>query len=112
LPYGCGIIVFTTTGPVLPLDEARHQLGELQEIGNAKHRAPLPDDDLWIGCDDVGPLRRHRAKVLLVEAQKEPPPVPVVPLTDADELPPAEWVKRVGHAHKARARVRRACSSW
>jgi hypothetical protein len=49
--------------------------------------------------------------VVVVLAQQEPRPVPVVSLADADELPSAERVKWVGHAHKARARVRTACSS-
>jgi hypothetical protein len=106
------VISLTIAGPALLLDEARHQVGKLQEIGNPNKRATLADDGLWIGCDDVGPLPRHRANVILVDAQEEPRPVPVIPLADADELPSAKGMERVGHAHKARPRVRRTCSSW
>jgi len=111
-PYIRGIIPFAQLSPALLFDEARYQVGKLQEIGHPEHRAALAEDDIWIGCDDVGPLPRHRANVILADAQQEPSPVPVAPLTDADELPSAERVERVGHAHKARACVRRACSSW
>jgi len=106
------MILFTPLSPVLLLDEARDQVGELQEISNSEQRAPLADDGFWIGCDHVGPLTRHRADLIVIDAQEEPRPVPVVPFADADELPSAERVEGVGHAHKARARVRRACNSW
>jgi hypothetical protein len=111
LAYIRGIILFTRLSLAFLLDKVRHQVGKLQEIGHAEHPATLADDDLRIGCDGVGPLRRHGAHVLLVNAQQEPRPVPVVPLANADELPPAERVERVGHPHKARRRVRSGCSS-
>jgi hypothetical protein len=111
LPYSCGIVCLTPLRPRPLFDEARHQVGKLQEIGHPEQRATLADDDLWIGCDDVGPLPRHRANLILVNAQQQPRAVPVVALTNADELPSRERVERVRHAHKARARVRRACSS-
>ena len=97
--------------PPLLVDKSCHQIGEPHEISNPENCATLAEDDLWIGRNDVGPLPRHRAHAILVEAQQEPRPVAVVPLADADELPSAERVERVSHAHKARARVRRACSS-
>jgi hypothetical protein len=106
-----GIISFAWMRPALLFDEARHQTGKLQEIGHPEHRAALAEDDLWSGRHDVGPLPRHQANVILVDAQHESSPVPVVPLTQADELLPGERVERVGHAHKARSRERRACSS-
>jgi len=112
LAYIGGVIQLTLCGPTLPFDEARHQIGKLQEIGKPDQRTTFADDDLWVGRDDVGPLPRHRADVILVDAQQQPHPVPVVPLAYADELPSAERVEGVGHPHKARARVRRACSSW
>ena len=107
----CGILSFTLVGPALLFDEPRYQVGKLQQISHSKRRATLADHDLWIGCDHIGPLPWHRADVVVVHTQQEPRPVPVVSLADADELPFAERVKWVGHAHKARARVRRACSS-
>lgn len=109
--YSRGIVPFTRLSPALLLDEARHQAGKLQEIGHAKHPAALAEDDLGIGRHGVGPLPRHGAHVLLIDAQQEPRPVPVVPLADADELPSAERVERVRHPHKTRRRVRSGCSS-
>jgi hypothetical protein len=108
----CGVISFTRLSPARLLDQLRHQAGKLQEIGYPEQRATLAEDDLWIRRADVGPLPRHRADVILVDTQQEPRPVPVVPLANADELPSAERVERVSHAHKALTRVRRACSSW
>lgn len=110
-PYTRGMILFAPLSPLLLFDEARHQAGKLQEIGHSEHPAAPAEDDLWIGCDDVGPLPRHRADAILVDAQQEPRPVPGVPLADADELPSAERVEWVGHAHKARICMRRGCSS-
>jgi hypothetical protein len=109
--YICGVISFTRLSPALLLDEARHQASKLEEVGCPEQRAALAEDDLWIGRDDVGPLPRHRADVILVDTQQEPRPVPVVPLADADELLPGERVERVGHAHKTLTCVRRAYSS-
>lgn len=111
LPYMCGVFGFTTVRSATLLDQSGHQVGQLQEIGDPEQRAALAQDDLWIGRDDVGPLPWYRANVVLVDAQQEPRPVPVVPLTDTDELPSIERVEGVGHAHKARAHVRTACSS-
>ncbi len=109
-PYIRGIISFARMSSALLLDEARHQAGKLQKIGHPEHRAALAEDDLWSGCHDVGPLLRHRANVILVDAQQESSPVPVVPLADADKLLAGKRVERVGHAHKARTRERGASS--
>ena len=110
-PYMCGIICFARLSLALLLDEERHQGGELDEIGHTEHRAAPAKDELRIGGDDVGPLPRHRADAVLVDAQQEPRPIPVVSLAQADELPPAERVERVGHPHKARISLRKGCSS-
>ena len=96
---------------MLLFDEAPHQLGKLQQIGHPEQPAASTDDDLWIGCDDVGPLRWHRGDVVLVDTEQKPCSVPVVPLANTDELPSVERVEWVGHAHKARSLIRRACSS-
>jgi hypothetical protein len=92
-------------------DEARHQRGQLHQIRDSEQRPALADGDLWIRRREVGPRPRHRANVIRVDLQQETPPVPVVPFADADQLLSAERVERVGHAHKARVYVRRACSS-
>lgn len=111
-PYTRGVIIFTGMASTLLLDEPPHQLGKLQEIGNAERPAPLADDDLWIGCNDVGPLPWHRADVVLIGTEQKPCPVSVVPLADADELSSVERVEWMGHAHKTCTWIRRACSSW
>ncbi len=110
--YMCGVIVFTYLTPAPFLDQPRYQVGEFDEIGNPTQRAASPKDKLWIRRHQVGPLLRHRANLIFVDAQQEPGPVPVVPLADARELPSAERVERVGHAHKARLRIRNACTSF
>jgi len=106
-----GPIVGHFLSPALLLNEMRHQVGKLQEIGHAEHPAALAEDDLGIGRDGVGPLPRYRAHTPLVDTQQEPRPVPVVPLAHADELPSTERVERVGHPHKVRGCGRRGCSS-
>ncbi len=111
LLYRTGIICFTFLGTLFLLDEVRDQFGELQEVGNPDWRAPPTDDDFWIRCHDVGPLTRHRADLVFVNSQEKTRPVPVVTLTDADELPSLERMERMSDAHKTRPCVRRACSS-
>lgn len=59
LLYSCGVISITHVGLALLFDKPRHQGGKLQEISDPEQRAAFADDELWIGCDDVGPLRRH-----------------------------------------------------
>ena len=92
-------------------DASRHQVRERQEIGDANQRAAPAQDDLGIRGDEVGPLARHRADAIPLDAQQQPRAVPVVALADARELPSAERVEGVRHEHKARAHLRRACSS-
>jgi hypothetical protein len=111
LPYIGGVISFTLTASALLFDETRHQVGKLQQIGNPQPPPSLAEDDLWVRCHDIRPRLRHRADLILLDAQQEPLPVPVVPLTNADKLPSGERVERVHHAHKARAPIRRARSS-
>jgi len=111
-PSICGIIYITHLRPALLFDQARHQAGELEQIGDTEQPPALPDDDLGLGADDVGPLPWHRAELTVVDAQQQPRPVPDVPLADADEPLSAQGMERVGHAHKMRARVRSGCSSW
>jgi hypothetical protein len=90
-------------------DESLHQLGKLHQICDAQDRTTLAEGALWSGRHNIGPLRRHRAYGLVVDAQHEPRAVPVVPLGDADKLPSAERVKWVRHAHKTRRSDGRAC---
>jgi len=65
----CGVFCFTFLGRVLLSHVSLHQFGKLQEIGQPEQRTTPADDDLWIGGDDVGPLPRYRADVIVVDAQ-------------------------------------------
>jgi hypothetical protein len=62
----------------------------------------LPHDNFGIRENHVGPLRRNRANGAVVDAQQNSLAGPVIALTDADELPATEWVKRMGYADKLR----------
>ena len=109
-PYDCGIIDFTRSSSALLSDQALHQLGEPQKIRHTDDPPTLPDHNLRIGGDHVGPVPRHRAHAILVDAQQEPLAITVVSLADANELLSAERMKRVRHAHKMRCRVGKACT--
>jgi hypothetical protein len=109
LGYTSGVFCFTGAGPPFLPYESRHQVGELQKICHPEQRATLADHDLWIRCDDIRPLPRHRAHAICVDVQHEPRAIPIVPLAYADELPPAERMERVRDAHKTRRRVGRDC---
>lgn len=67
LPSMSGIFLMTILVSALPLHQARHQVGQRQQIRHPDPRATLAEDDLRIGCDDVGPLPRHRAHAVLVD---------------------------------------------
>ena len=66
--YMRGIIPFARLSPAFLGDKARDHVGKLEEIGHSEHPAALAENDLWIGCDHVGPLPRYRADALLVDA--------------------------------------------
>jgi hypothetical protein len=65
----CGVFCLTFLGRVLLSHVSLHQFGKLQEIGQPEQRTTPADDHLWIGGDDVGPLPRYRADVIVVDAQ-------------------------------------------
>jgi hypothetical protein len=50
LLYTSGIIRFTILSPAPLVDEARHQVGKLQEIGNPDQPATPANDDLRSGA--------------------------------------------------------------
>ena len=107
--YTCGVVHFTLAG-LMPLPhESLHQLGESEEVMHPQKRAPAAHDDLRIRPGDVGPLPRHRANVIVVDAQQQPGPVAVVALPDAGKLLPRQRMERMRDAHKTRDRARRAC---
>jgi hypothetical protein len=109
LAYRCGVFYFTPGATPSLLHQSLHQLGELYKIRDSDQGTTVADCDLRIGPHFVRPLRRHRADGLLVDLQKQPRAVPVVPLADAEKLTSAERVERMRHAHKTRRRDRRAC---
>jgi len=39
--------------------EARYKTGYFRQVRDPEQRAALPHDDLRIGSDDIGPLRRN-----------------------------------------------------
>jgi len=75
----CGINPLTFTAKLglqtvdataaIPVSQARHQTGELQQVGNAKERPTLPNDDFRIWVIGVGPLQRNGANRLVGDAQ-------------------------------------------
>jgi len=91
--------------------EIGDQLRELHQVGDSEDRSALPDGYRGIGCDDVRPLRRDGANSPGIDLQQEPLPIPVVPLADAGELPPAERVERMHYAYKMRGYCRSVCIS-
>jgi hypothetical protein len=107
----CGKIILTNgSGLRTPLQgEARHKLGEINQVRDPKRRAPLPHDDFGIRGDYVGPLRRNRANRAVVDAQQKSLAGPVIALTDADELAAAERMEGMGYADKLHRSGRNVC---
>jgi hypothetical protein len=110
LPYERGVIGFTHRCLASLVDEPCDQVGKLQKVRHPYECTPSPDNDLWIGRDEVGPTRRHRANPILIDAQQEPHPVRAVSLADADEASPAQRMEWVRDTYKMLLRVRTACT--
>lgn len=87
----------------------RYEAGQFEEVRDAQERASITHRNLRIRCDHVCPLRRHGANGRFINLQQEPLAIAVVALANAGELPSAEWVERVGDAHKACRRDRNVC---
>lgn len=107
--YDCGVFYLTCAVQTGLPNEARHQLGKLQKIGDSQECAAFADHDRRIRRHDVRPVPWHRAHSIGAHAEQEPRAVPIVPLTDAHELLSAQRVKRVRDANKTRRCVGRAC---
>jgi hypothetical protein len=107
LLYRCGGIILT----LRPARDgyARHKAGQFSQIHEPEQRAALPHDNLRIGSDDVGPLRRHRADCAVVKAQQQAPTGRVASLADTDSWPPGERMKGVSYENKLRASEGNAC---
>jgi hypothetical protein len=89
----------------LPVNQARHETGELQQVHDAKKRPTLANDDFWIRAIGVGPLWRNRANRRIIDAQQKPLAGSVEPLAHTGELSPTQWVKRKRPAFRVLRRV-------
>ena len=69
----------------------------------------MPHDDFRIRRGNVGPFRRNGANGFIVDTQQETLAGPVIALADADELPVAERMERMGYADKLRRSGGKAC---
>ena len=77
-----------------------HKAGEFQQIAHAEQRPLSAHDDFGIGRYNIRPLRRNRANRPIIEFEQQPHPKAVVSLAYASQLPSAERMKRMRHAHK------------
>jgi hypothetical protein len=67
------------------------KIGKLNEVQSPKKRPLLSHDDLGIRGDSIGPLRRNRANLAVIEAQQEPLAGPIAALADADGARQRRW---------------------
>ena len=105
-----GRIRFTRPGHCpRTLPQLDHQVRKSQKVSKTQKRSPAAELDLRIGRHHVRPLRKHGADIFIIHTQQQSLPVPVIPLAHARELPSAERVERVRHAHKTRYCGGRAC---
>ena len=89
--------------------QARYKAGQFRQVRDPEQRAASPHDDLRIGSDDIGPLRRNGADYAVVEAQQQAPTSPVVALADTDGWPADERMKGVGYENTLHACDGNAC---
>ena len=113
MPSGlvCGIIVLTIAAYLLlhlicrlrrtVSTELRDEPCEFHQVCDAKEGATLADDHLRLRSDEVRPLRGNGANDAGADLQQEAGAVSVIPLTDTEELSPAEWMERMRYPHKA-----------
>jgi hypothetical protein len=115
----CGIVLLTPAAefplrmicrlPCLALAQVLDETNEFQQIRQAKER-PLPtDDNLWVRCHAIRPLRRNSADGYLIDLQQKPLAIPGIPLADACQLPPVERMEWVRDAYKTRRCIGNTC---
>jgi hypothetical protein len=75
----------------------RHEASQLRQVCDPEQGAALPHDDLSIGDDGIGPLRRNRTDCAVIKPQQEALTLVVGPFADAGARPSAERVKGVGY---------------
>jgi hypothetical protein len=101
LPYTRGIILLTRVGrPWQIPGQARHQAGERQQVLDEKQGAASPHGNVKGRRHHVGPLRRHGADNVIVDAQQQSLAGSIVTLADAYKKPAGERVEGVGYADK------------
>ena len=107
LPYICGRIILTDTRPAF--GHAGHEAGQFHQIYEPEQSARLPHDDLRVGSDGVGPLRRNRTDCAVIKAQQEALTLAVGPFANAGASPSAERVKGVGYKNLLRGSNGNVC---
>jgi hypothetical protein len=80
-----------------------HEACQFQQIGNAEEGPSFADLDLQIPGFQIGPLARNRSDTPTLDLKQEPGAGPSMTLAQADQLLPAEWMKRMRHANKVRS---------
>jgi hypothetical protein len=111
LHYIDGIVRFTRWTRALG-DQALDHVGELHQVAGPKMCTTCSENGLRVGDPDVGPLRRNRADLLVVDLQKESLSVAVVPLAHAYQPSTAQRVKGMCYEHKLGRSDRRASISF
>jgi hypothetical protein len=86
-----------------------HEAGQFHQVRDPEQRAALPHENLRIGSDSVGPLRRNRTECAVIKAQQQAPSGSVVSFADADGRPSAERMKGVGYKNMLRGSEGNAC---
>jgi hypothetical protein len=89
---------------------ARHKEGQFHQVRDPEQRAALPHDNLGIGSDDVGPLRRNRTDCAVVEAQQQTPAGSIKSLADTNGTAAAKRVEGVGYNNTLRGSEGNACT--
>lgn len=105
----CGIIIITfaakfalrfiSASPV-NRTETCDEPCQLQQIPDAEQGTPLADDNLRIRRNKICPLSGNRADDVVIHLQQDSRSVPVVPLTDTDELSSSERMERMRYPNK------------
>ena len=111
----CGINCFTFAAELSlqitrpAFGHAGHEAGQFHQIYEPEQSARLPHDDLRVGSDGVGPLRRNRTDCAVIKAQQEALTLAVGPFANAGASPSAERVKGVGYKNLLRGSDGNVC---
>jgi hypothetical protein len=89
---------YASSGPSIP--PSSHEPLEFHQVADTDEGPPSRENDLWVQPSEVCPLPGHKADDSVVDLQQDALAVRRVPLTDADELPPAQRMERMRDADK------------